>query len=50
MKEEEYRKAFMFIYNDVMLPILAKHLLLEDEEGQTNIENIAEQMSGLLGE
>ena len=50
LKEEEYRKAMTLIYNDVMIPILAKHLLLEDEEGQTNIENIAEQMSGLLGE
>jgi len=33
-----------------MLPILAKHLLLEDEEGQSNIEGIVEQMSGLLEE
>lgn len=50
LKEEEYRKAFGVIYNDVMLPILAKHLLLEDEEGQSNIENITEQMGDLLNE
>ena len=40
-KEEEYRKAMMLVYNDVMLPILAKHLLLEDEEGQSGAENLA---------
>lgn len=50
LKEEEYRKAMMLIYNDVMLPILAKHLLLEDEEGQSGAENLAMQMRGLLEE
>ena len=51
LPEQEFRKYMGVIFADVIAPIMAKHLLLiEDEDEKTKGEKFVEQMKGLFSD
>ncbi len=51
LPEQEFRKSMGIIFADVIAPIMAKHLLLiEDEDEKTKGEKFVEQMKGLFSD